>query len=65
MVVEKHFFSFAAFWTPAVQFVNGKTVNDDPVRKVKDTIKEGTARTLSSIKPVTKVPGAIFGPGKL
>lgn len=46
----------------AVQFVNGKTVNDDPVRKVKDTIKEGTARTLSSIKPVTKVPGAIFGP---
>jgi len=40
-------------------------VNEDPVRKLKDTIKDGTARAFSSLKPVTKVPGAIFGPGRL
>lgn len=45
-------------WAAAVQY-------EDPVYKLKDTIKEGTARPISSLKPVTKVPGVIFGTGQL
>ncbi|KAG0558202.1 hypothetical protein M758_10G010900 [Ceratodon purpureus] len=39
--------------TGAVQY-------EDPVHKLKDSIKEGAARAISSLKPVTKVPGFIF-----
>jgi len=53
------------FWVAVVQYVSGKPVNEDSVHKMKDAIKEGTTRAFSSLKPVTKVPGAIFGPGQL
>ena len=50
--------SLYTLWAAAVQY-------EDPIHKLKDSVREGTARVISSIKPVTKVPGIIFGTGQL